>query len=83
MWQKKTIKQSSKRLQKIRQAFNYIYKAKAQKISQAHKQNIAHNVYENMMQNVKFTKAKKTAALMLQFLNKKNSNGTVQIANYQ
>ena len=71
MWQKKTIKQSSKRLQKIRQAFNYIYKAKAQKIIQAHKQNIAHNVYENMMQNVKFTKAKKTAALMLQFLNKK------------
>ena len=68
---KKNYQAIIKTIEKIRQAFNYTCKAKTQKISQSHKQNIAHNVYENMMQNVKFTKAKKTAALMLQFLNKK------------
>ena len=53
------MKQCAKALQKIRKAVNCTYKAKMQKNMQSNTQTIAHDTYENRMQNANLEQAKK------------------------
>ena len=57
---KKTNKQDTKGLQKIRQASDYIYNVKKQKSKHSNKQTIPQDGYVNMVQNAKLKQVKKS-----------------------
>ena len=56
---KKTIKQSAKPLQKIRQTFEYIYKSKMQTNKQINQHTIAQCGCDHTIQNAEMKQAKK------------------------
>ena len=70
IWLSKTIKQSAKALQKIRQAGEYTYNSKKQKRKHANKQAIAQDKYHNMPKKAELKQAQKSATLIWQLRNK-------------